>query len=81
MNSPYATLTRYKHCARCYKLQGVQLYKDNARALLLCILSIVNSDLLQRAHSVWISNNNCTKIYKKNIGNYKIIMSNVTKKV
>ena len=31
---------------------GVQLYQNNARALVLCILSIVNSDWLQQARSV-----------------------------
>ena len=31
---------------------GVQLYKNNARVLLSCILSILNSDWLQHARSV-----------------------------
>ena len=36
---------------------GVQLYKNNARALLSRILSILNLDWLQHARSVWIGFN------------------------
>ena len=41
---------RYAHV--CLKVFGVQLYKNNAYALLSCILSILNSDWLQHARSV-----------------------------
>ena len=37
---------------RARKVFGVQLYKNNARALLSRILSILNSDWLQHARSV-----------------------------
>ena len=39
-------------CSQVRKVFGVQLYKNNARALLSRILNIVNSDWLQHAHSV-----------------------------
>ena len=39
-------------CSHAHKVLGVQLYKNNAHALLLRILSIVSSDWLQRACSV-----------------------------
>ena len=42
VNAPYATR----------KVFGVQLYKNNARALLSCILCILNSDWLQHARSI-----------------------------
>ena len=42
VNAPYAT----------HKVFGVQLYKNNARALLLRILCILNSDWLRHARSV-----------------------------
>ena len=41
-----------KYCTRCLKLRGVQLYKNNAHALLLRILSIINADWLLHASSV-----------------------------
>ena len=46
---PYATLTLAS--ALC-EMFGVQLYKNNARALLSRILSILNLDWLQHARSV-----------------------------
>ena len=49
MNQPYATLTL---ASALREMFGVQLYKNNARALLLRILSILNSDWLQHARSV-----------------------------
>ena len=49
MNQPYATLTLAS--ALC-EMFGVQLYKNNARALLSRILSILNLDWLQHARSV-----------------------------
>ena len=49
MNQPYATLTL---ASALREMFGVQLYKNNARALLSRILSIVNSDWLQHARSV-----------------------------
>ena len=49
VNQPYATLTLPS--ALC-KMFGVQLYKNNARALLSRILSILNSDRLNHARSV-----------------------------
>ena len=45
MSAPYATLTSEY-------VFGVQVYKNNARALLSRILSIVNSDWLQHARNV-----------------------------
>ena len=38
--------------SRAHNVFGVQLHKNNARALLLRILSILNSDWLQHARSV-----------------------------
>ena len=49
MNQPYATLTL---ASAMREMFGVQLYKNNARALLLRILSILNLDWLQHARSV-----------------------------
>ena len=49
MNQPYATLTLASPLREMF---GVQLYKNNARALLLRILSILNLDWLQHARSV-----------------------------
>ena len=49
MNQPYATLTLASALRMVF---GVQLYKNNARVLLLRILSILNSDWLQHARSV-----------------------------
>ena len=49
VNQPYATLTLVS--ALC-EMFGVQLYKNNARALLSRILSILNLDWLQHARSV-----------------------------
>ena len=46
VNAPYLTLTRAR------RVFEVQLYKNNARALLSLILSIVNPDWLQNARSV-----------------------------
>ena len=48
-NQPYATLTL---ASALRKMFGVQLYKNNARALLSRILSILNLDWLQHARSV-----------------------------
>ena len=49
VNQPYATLTL---ASALRKMFGVQLYKNNARALLSRILSILNLDWLQHARSV-----------------------------
>ena len=49
VNQPYATLTL---ASALREMFGVQLYKNNARALLLRILSILNLDWLQHAWSV-----------------------------
>ena len=49
VNQPYATLT---HASALREMFGVQLYKNNARALLSRILSILNLDWLQHARSV-----------------------------
>ena len=69
MNQPYATLTL---ASALREMFGVQLYKNNARALLSRILSILNLDWLQHARSVRgvyesdiIQNNKC-----KHKGNY-----------
>ena len=49
MNQPYATLTL---ASALREMFGVQLYKNNVRALLSRILSILNLDWLQHAPSV-----------------------------
>ena len=49
VNQPYATLTL---ASAVREMFGVQLYKNNARALLSRILSILNLDWLQHARSV-----------------------------
>ena len=49
VNQPYATLTLTSALREMF---GVQLYKNNARALLSRILSILNLDWLQHARSV-----------------------------
>ena len=49
VNQPYATLTL---ASALREMFGVQLYKNNARALLSRILSILNLDWLQHARSV-----------------------------
>ena len=49
VNQPYATLTL---ASALREMFGVQLYKNNACALLSHILSILNSDWLQHARSV-----------------------------
>ena len=49
VNQPYATLTLVSALREMF---GVQLYKNNARALLSRILSILNLDWLQHAGSV-----------------------------
>ena len=49
VNQPYATLTLASGLREMF---GVQLYKNNARALLSRILSILNLDWLQHARSV-----------------------------
>ena len=49
VNQPYATLT---HASALREMFEVQLYLNNARALLLRILSILNLDWLQHARSV-----------------------------
>ena len=51
VNQPYATLTLTLALALCVVF-GVQFYKNNARMLLSCILSILNSDWLQHGRSV-----------------------------
>ena len=49
VNQPYATLML---ASALREMFGVQFYKNNARALLLRILSILNLDWLQHARSV-----------------------------
>ena len=49
VNQPYATLTL---ASALREMFGVQLYENNARALLSRILSILNLDWLQHARSV-----------------------------
>ena len=49
VNQPYATLMLESALREMF---GVQLYKNNARALLSRILSILNLDWLQHARSV-----------------------------
>ena len=49
VNQPYAMLTLASPLRQMF---GVQLYKNNARALLSCILGILNLDWLQHARSV-----------------------------
>ena len=49
VNQPYATLTL---ASALREMFGVQLYKNNARALLSRILNILNLDWLQHALSV-----------------------------
>ena len=49
VNQPYATLTL---ALALREMFGVQLYKNNARALLSRILSILNLNWLQHARSV-----------------------------
>ena len=49
VNQPYGTLTLASALREMFR---VQLYKNNARALLSRILSILNLDWLQRARSV-----------------------------
>ena len=49
VNQPYATLTL---ASALREMFGVQLYKNNASALLSRILSILNLDWLQHARSV-----------------------------
>ena len=49
VNQPYTTLTLASALCEVF---GVQLYKNNARALLSRILSILNLDWLQHARSV-----------------------------
>ena len=49
VNQPYATLTLASALRQMF---GVQLYKNNARALLSRILSILNLHWLQHARSV-----------------------------
>ena len=49
VNQPYATLTLVSALREMF---GVQLYKNNARALLSPILSILNLDWMQHPRSV-----------------------------
>ena len=49
VNQPYAALSL---ASALREMFGVQLYKNNARALLSRILSILNLDWLQHARSV-----------------------------
>ena len=55
VNQPYATLTL---ASALREMFGVQLYKNNARALLSRILSILNLDWLQHARNKEISQGN-----------------------
>ena len=52
MNQPYARVNATTLRSREHKVFGVQLYKNNARALLSHILSIANPYWLQHARSV-----------------------------
>ena len=68
VNQPYAMLTL---ASALLEMFGVQLYKNNARALLSHILSILNLDWLQHARSargvyesdLILNFNNCYKLY------------------
>ena len=51
MNQPYTSVNHPFASALCEVF--VQVYKNDARALLLHSLSIVNSDWLQHARSIW----------------------------
>ena len=67
VNQPYATLTLASPLREMF---GVQLYTNNARALLSRILSILNLDWLQHARSVrgvyeWQSNQDITYCFLK----------------
>ena len=68
VNSPYAMLTRARN------VFGVQLYKNNARALLSHILSIVNSDWLQHACSVCGMYEKMLILYYEKNTKYKCIL-------
>ena len=56
MNQPYARVNQpyapFTLSSALREMFGVQLYKNNARALLSRILSILNLDWLQHAHNV-----------------------------
>ena len=72
VNQPYATLTL---ASALREMFGVQLCKNNARALLLRILSILNLDWLQHARSV-------RGVYEYMVGvsKYAKILASVSKK-
>ena len=62
VNQPYATLTL---ASALREMFGVQLYRNNARALLLRTLSVLNLDWLQHARSVrgvYELTNNCLSL-------------------
>ena len=59
VNQPYAMLTL---ASALREMFGVQLYKNNARALLSRILSILNLDWLQHAWSVRGVYESCIKV-------------------
>ena len=61
VNQPYATLTL---ASALREMFGVQLYKNNARAILSRILSILNLDWLQHARSVRGVYESCLKWWK-----------------
>ena len=68
VNQPYATLTL---ASALREMFGVQLYKNNARALLSRILSILNLDWPQHARSVG-------GVYEVLLFNHLTITSSVT---
>ena len=75
VNQPYATLTL---ASALREMFGVQLYKNNARALLSCILSILNLDWLQHARNVRGVYELLIKYYhksKEKQSNTKLVMS------
>ena len=71
VNQPYAQLTL---ASALRKMFGVQLYKNNARALLSRILSTLNLDWLQHARSV-------RGVYEYKIMNNEMVTSTVMKKL
>ena len=67
VNQPYATLT---FASALREMFGVQLYKNNARALLSRILSILNLDWLQHARSVRVVYAECMNVKYSTQGEY-----------
>ena len=71
VNQPYATLTLASPLREMF---GVQLYKNNARALLSRISSILNLDWLQHARTVRGVYEYKTKSFQMTQGGYQVII-------